>query len=548
MKNKFYALVILFISTGYASLYAADPTVITLSDTPLRQNIKPMGLNLGGDSYYNGSIILKERIRNGNFEGTEYRTLRNMCGGEDGSFYSYKNYYESWTHILEGATYRIITGADKGKTGGINKVSRDVWTNAKHPKFQGKDISRYAISGESLSNPDADFVMITDKVYDVGFIGQHGDSYWVFCEGSGTIVTEKDDNPPESKGHHVAVLTAGDGHVDLSAPCAMTQWIDVSGRWNLTFWAKGKGDLTVALGEWGLPKPHKREGLLQKKVALSSEWTHHTLQFDVADYPYDTMCLHFELTSGQCKLDDLSFIQEGNTNPTAFRDVVVTQLKKLHPGSLRFLQIGGSSMDNYLRPRETRRAYSAARNQNPVKGNVWPGHPHASGNASIYSYGLVELLELCQEVGADPWVCIPGIIYEEEVAHLMEFLGGPVTSKYGALRAEQGQSEPWTEVFDLIHIEFGNEAWNHAAAYNHRGYNGPEYWHDLMASGKSSPYYNESIQFQVGGQAVATGRSVEILRDKQAADGFAVAPYIIHEMSQEQEAQSSEEIWSWVFG
>ena len=80
-------------------------------------------------------------------------------------------------------------------------------------------------------------------------------------------------------------------------------------------------------------------------------------------------------------------------------------------------------------------------------------------------------------VGVDP----------DDPSGLMEYLGGPATTKFGKIRADRGQEKPWTEVFKAIHIEFGNEAWNNAGAYRFGGFNGSDYWHDLIEQGKKSP-------------------------------------------------------------
>ena len=546
MQKSLFFLSAIIIALFSGFIQAAEPTVVKITDTPIRKDLKRIGLNLGGDSYYSGSILLKERIVNGGFEGIEYRTLRRMFGKNGDSFYASKKYYESWAPVLEGADYIIINGPDKGKKGKILKVSREKWNKKGHDRYQGKEVSRFKVSNPSQSPANKDFVIITDKTSDIGYIGQHGGPYWVFTAGNGQIVTEKGDNPPVSTGRHVAVFDAGNGRVELSAPCLDKKWVNPDGRWNLEFWAKGKGDLAVAFDGWALKKP--RGGILRKEVPLSVKWKKHKITFDVKDYPNATFALHFELSSGKCKIDEISLIREGDKNQTPFRDPVIKTLKKFKPGSLRLLQMGGGSMDNFFRSSNSRMAYSAARNVNPITKNYWPGHPKANSRASIYSYGLNEFLQLCKEVKADPWICIPGLIYKKEMDDLMEYLSGPSNTKYGKLRADQGQKTPWTDVFANINIEFGNEAWNYSSAYKGRGFNGPEYWHDLIAAGKKSKYYNPKIKFQIAGQAVASSKNRDIAKDKTNADGFAVAPYVLHAMSKEQENMADEEIWSWVFG
>ena len=83
----------------------------------------------------------------------------------------------------------------------------------------------------------------------------------------------------------------------------------------------------------------------------------------------------------------------------------------------------------------------------------------------------------------------------------MEYLGGPPDTPYGRLRTELGHPQPWTKTLGAIHVEFGNEAWNNAGPYQVGGYNGEDYWKDLIAAAKASPYYTPKVIFHAAGQA-----------------------------------------------
>jgi hypothetical protein len=113
-----------------------------------------------------------------------------------------------------------------------------------------------------------------------------------------------------------------------------------------------------------------------------------------------------------------------------------------------------------------------------------------------------------------------------------------------------GHPQPWTEVFDRIHVEFGNEAWNNAGPYQCGGYNGPDYWNDLMATGKQSPYYTPGVVFHAAGQAAYVGRNEGIMRDCPGADCFSVAPYIIQGFSKDEVARyynTPDKLLRWAF-
>jgi hypothetical protein len=131
----------------------------------------------------------------------------------------------------------------------------------------------------------------------------------------------------------------------------------------------------------------------------------------------------------------------------------------------------------------------------------------------------------------------------------MEYLGAPPDVGYGRKRAELGQVKPWTEVFDHIHIEFGNEAWNNAAWYQCGGYNGPDYWKDLIEVGKNSPYYTPKVLFHSAGQAAWSGRNAGILKNAPNADRFSVAPYIVSSLNKKdlEILDGDERLFQWAF-
>lgn len=83
-----------------------------------------------------------------------------------------------------------------------------------------------------------------------------------------------------------------------------------------------------------------------------------------------------------------------------------------------------------------------------------------NGPQSLSDFSLREQLELCKTTGARPWLMTYVLPDDEEIDHLMEYLGAPADTGYGKLRAAHGQTQPWTEVFDTIYVECANEMWN----------------------------------------------------------------------------------------
>jgi alpha-L-arabinofuranosidase len=144
--------------------------------------------------------------------------------------------------------------------------------------------------------------------------------------------------------------------------------------------------------------------------------------------------------------------------------------------------------------------------------------------------GIPEFLELCREVGAEPWIVAPTAISGDEARKLAEYLSGNAATAGGAMRAAQGQGEPWTRIFKTIHIELGNETWNgifqgesmdDPAAYGRRA--------DVIFRALRAAAGGDASQFDlvVGSQAANPWRSGEVLRTAHAANSVAIAPYLM---------------------
>lgn len=99
-----------------------------------------------------------------------------------------------------------------------------------------------------------------------------------------------------------------------------------------------------------------------------------------------------------------------------------------------------------------------------------PGHPGCWGYRASDGLGLLEFLEWCEDLKIEPLLAVyagyslhgdhvePGPLlepYVEDALDEIEYITGPVTSKWGAKRAKDGHPAP----FKLTDIEIGNEDW-----------------------------------------------------------------------------------------
>lgn len=93
---------------------------------------------------------------------------------------------------------------------------------------------------------------------------------------------------------------------------------------------------------------------------------------------------------------------------------------------------------------------------------------------------------------------------ENTFLHFLEYLGGAVSSSYGAIRAAEGYSEPLLDQLPGLIFEFGNEVWGADVHFAPIGNNYSEYaeWAREMAQlMKTSEFYDEDlIEFVYSGR------------------------------------------------
>lgn len=145
------------------------------------------------------------------------------------------------------------------------------------------------------------------------------------------------------------------------------------------------------------------------------------------------------------------------------RSDLVQMLADLKPSFIRFpggAIVGGLNLDNRIQWKNSIGDISGRKGSM----NLW-GYYTSNG------LGFHEYLQLCEDIHADAlWVCNPGFsdnyrkaeyckpeevqLYVQEAVDALEYALGPVSSEWGAKRAENGHPNP----FPLKYIEIGNEA------------------------------------------------------------------------------------------
>jgi hypothetical protein len=492
------------LAIGALAAQAADVTTVRITDQALVTDTIRLGINTCGDNYWDSAIV-KTRVAE-NFEGVRYRMITwGPVQDENGLATWFSPPKEAFEAMKGKVRYRILGGPAKGATG----VIKDFATK----KIRDGRTLTYIVFDKTVpaSGGSKNGLLLEFERLDQGCIGETSNTaFWNAAQNAACI----GDVPPGSFGKAALWLKGAEKKAHYTFVPIWANQIDPDGTWRVQFWAKAKAG-----------KPTLRLNLRAARIPEmqpDAQWRKHDLHVELSNWPArdNSIAMRFEAADGDVLLDDIViWKEEQHRNPTPFRDTMVDVIRKLRPGILRYLQMGGSDLETNLRPRLEQVAWSRDF-RDLLRG--------ARNKARRYRFNLHDYYLLCEHVGAAPWYCLPGTLHPEEIPRLMEYLGAPADVGWGKLRAQLGHPEPWTEVFDTIYIEFGNEAWN-PGGYATGSFNGPDHWRDQIAAGKASPHYKPCVVFVAGSQAASPWLTRRIMEDVPNADRYAIAPYLMNQ-------------------
>lgn len=215
---------------------------------------------------------------------------------------------------------------------------------------------------------------------------------------------------------------------------------DITKPYQLDIWMKDNLDepVIVQIGDRGT-----------HTVDVPGRWKKFTFALDNSK-PITDKVGWFDIKStgrGTLWLDNMA-VYQSDLQPFEILPQWVAAMREFEPGLIR--DQGGRTlltMDNFL-----------VRNQFQRKYIFREGGPRETDTQG--SFTLPQLLEFCKATGADPYIMTYILWTDQEIELFMEYLGGPVSTPGGRLRAQHGQSRPWTEVFERIYVECSNEMWN----------------------------------------------------------------------------------------
>ena len=234
-------------------------------------------------------------------------------------------------------------------------------------------------------------------------------------------------------------------------------------RYRASLWAKASagfsGPLTISI----VSEDGRIVFASEKVAGISSEWKKFEVTLKTGKVP-GTSQARFTITldrAGTVWLGLVSlFPPTWNDRPNGLRKDLMQMLVDLHPKFLRFP--GG----NYVEGNRIEDRFPWQQTLGPIESR--PGHAGCWGYRSSDGMGLLEFLEWCEDLGAEPVLAVyagyslegdyvkSGPALEPFVGEALdeiEYVTGDTKTAWGARRAKDGHPAP----FKLTYVEIGNE-------------------------------------------------------------------------------------------
>ena len=320
----------------------------------------------------------------------------------------------------------------------------------------------YGIFFEDI-NCSADGGLYAEMVRNRSFEDSDAPDHWqVFRGQPGAIDLAVESSHPVSPGNphylKVEVKSAAGGRVGIANSGFWGMALTKGETYEVSFFARGEdgfaGPLTVSL--------ENGDGRIyaEAKTTLAKEWK--TCRFKLIPNESDAQA-RLTLTTvnpGTFSVDMVSVFptKTWKNRPNGLRRDLAGMLEGLKPSFVRFpggCWVEGDTMNLAYRWKQTVGDPSERRTQY----NIWQYH-------ATHGIGYHEYLQMCEDLGAEPLFVINCGMSHKEVVPLdkmpefvqdaldaIEYANGPVSSKWGGLRARNHHPAP----FHLRYMEIGNE-------------------------------------------------------------------------------------------
>jgi len=473
-----------------AVVQAQNPstTMVTISNSVAIPNMDRPGINLGGLAPYGPQQLLKSlNYANGGYMPGTYAQTSYACsaGGTNSTTSWYNNITNAsgypanfWT----GASFLAINAADGTAYGSGTITASTASTGGAGITFT---LSPALSSACSPSQNDVLIVRLLtgNEVLSPSQVNAG------FCAGS--TWNTADTSPASTNTQHSLEMPNGCSasfiidavlrNATNTNPVLASQsvpWINLNGSYTATFKAKCLSSgcsMTYSLGRVsGVSYIAPTTVDPSYNSATGAGWTTYTKDFTASETGSQASGLAFAIVcNGTCLMQDADVI-EGSTlpgNTTVFRDAVVEELQKIHPGSLRY-------MDGTQWCSDVDDEIAATGNRRWCLGNEYL--PVAYGPPLGYN----DVLALAQLIGADAFLSVGVFNQPADWTKLVNWLN---SSGWTAAYAAAGHR---------IYLEDGNEAWNTGAPSSLYEGNGLAYGYTMglnMAAARAAAGYNSSV-------------------------------------------------------
>ncbi|MGY6586762.1 MAG: hypothetical protein ACXIUB_00590 [Wenzhouxiangella sp.] len=478
---------------------AADipPLLITFSAEPSLHQVPGIGLNLGTWTSWGAEQLSRNVLKNPGFEGVIDRALVRVVDVAPGRFSDDQAWLARPDGFWAGAQWRVVTGAAAGQYGQV------LDSRQRGPSGLPDFRLRQTVTGLE----EGDIVALT-RINDQAL----PERWWLPEPDADSFATNLELRRPGSPGRRSLGLNpVGDQavrlyyHLDTIGQRA-GRLLPVDGPWQFRLWVHGEPDGTASIRLRF--HRHGQPAFFDETRKVLPGWQLVELHFlGHDDHLATPLELLIEVRGGRVHLDDIWLapaapdLASSRLAEQAFNPALISLLRQLNPGYLRDWQGQlGDSLNNRL-------AQPFARRTSRYR----PGR-------SDFFYGLPEFLDLCDLIGARPWLVLPTTLNGDEAVEAGRWLADQL-ARYS---------------FDEIVIEFGNENWNSLfrpagiqEAKRH-GEAADQLFRALRAGANDHPGLIRAINAQHANPAYA----LSVARASRQAQLVGLAPYFMSRANQ----------------
>lgn len=177
----------------------------------------------------------------------------------------------------------------------------------------------------------------------------------------------------------------------------------------------------------------------EKQFQIEDKWNKYEFEFESHSNDNNAVLEIHMVGEGTLWLDQVSLMPE-SAKDGVWKDVI-SATRELNAGIIRFP--GGCFADCYYWEDGI-----GLQDERPTKVNQ-----HWKGNEEN-NFGTDEFIKFCRNVGCEPMICVNfGSGTADEAANWVEYCNGSIDTVYGALRAANGNPEP----YNVKYWDIGNE-------------------------------------------------------------------------------------------